>query len=212
MFSQLNRDKLGCSLDLATPLGAALLLRLVAKCDVVIEGFDAAERERLGLTYDALRATRRDVIVASVRGVDEAKSTLADIVTGTAAAAATCAALLHRRDTGEGQQIEVDARDCARSFRDGAPADASLPARGDLLADARLREPCPSGGRFFEPVSSMSGVEEIPALPWRFSLTPCHIRLPSPEPGEHNRYVFAGLLGLSEAEIGVLQREGVIGS
>ena len=99
LFRQLNRNKLGCTLDFATPRGAALLQRLVARCDVVVEGFDAPERERLGLTYDALRAARPDIILASVRGFDGNASTPGDIVAGTAAAAAVCAALLHHRDT-----------------------------------------------------------------------------------------------------------------
>ena len=205
LFRQLNRNKLGCTLDFTTPRGAALLLRLAARCDVVVEGFDAAARERLRLSYDAFHVARGDIVVASVGGLDGANSTLGDVVAGTAAAAAVCAALLHHRETGEGQHVEVDARDCALSFR-GVSGAARLPPREALLADPHLRE-----RRFFEPVSSMGGVEETPALPWRLSLTPCHVRLPAPEPGEHNRYVFAGLLGLSEAEMEDLQRDGVIG-
>jgi crotonobetainyl-CoA:carnitine CoA-transferase CaiB-like acyl-CoA transferase len=205
LFRQLNRNKLGCALDFATPRGADLLRRLVTRCDVVIEGFDPAGRERLGITYETLRATRPDIIVASVRGFDGNTSTPGDVVAGTAAAAAVCAALLHHRDTGEGQHVEVDARNCALSFR-GVSA-ARLPMREEVSADARLRE-----RRFFEPVSHLGGVEEMPALPWRFSLTPCHVRLPAPEPGEHNRYVFADLLGLSEAEIEDLAHEGAIGA
>ena len=203
LFRQLNRNKLGCTLDFATPRGAALLQRLVARCDVVVEGFDAPERGRLGLTYDALRAARPDIIVASVRGAGGSVSTPLDIVAGTAAAAAVCAALLCHRDRGEGQHVEVDARDCALSFR--GVAAARVPAGDDVSRDARLRE-----RRFFEPVSHMGGVEEMPALPWRFSLTPCHVRLPAPEPGEHNRYVLAGLLGLSEEEMAELERGRII--
>jgi crotonobetainyl-CoA:carnitine CoA-transferase CaiB-like acyl-CoA transferase len=205
LFRQLNRNKLGCTLDFATPRGTRLLQRLVAPCDVVIEGFDAPERGRLGLTYDALRAARPDIIVASVRGFDGNASTPGDVVAGTAAAAAVCAALLHHRDTGEGQHVEVNARDCALNFR-GVSA-ARLPVREEVSADARLRE-----RRFLEPVSHLGGVEEMPALPWRFSLTPCHVRLPAPEPGEHNRYVLADLLGLSEAEMEDLARGGVVGA
>jgi len=205
-YRQVNRNKLGCTLDFATPSGAGLLRRLVSLCDVVIDGFDATEREQLGLNYDALRASRPDLIVASIDGGHGRDSSLDDVVAGTAAAAAACAALLHHRDTGEGQHVEVDARDCLRSFVGGSGGVVSLPAREELPADSRLRE-----RRFFEPVSTMSGVEEMPALPWRFSLTPCHVRLPAPEPGQHNRYVF-GLLGLSEAEMADLEREGVIGA
>ena len=206
LFRQLNRNKLGCALDFATPRGADLLQRLVARCDVAVEGFGPSGRERLGITYDALRAARPDIVLASVRGFDGNSSTPGDVVAGTAAAAAVCAALLHHRDTGEGQQVEVDARDCALGFR-GVPAVVRLSPREELLADPRLR-----ARRIFEPVSHLGGVEEMPALPWRFSLTPCHVRLPAPEPGEHNRYVFADLLGLSEREIEDLERGSVIGA
>jgi len=205
LFQQLNRNKLGCALDFASTRGAALLQRLVARCDVVIEGLDAPERERLALTYDTLRAARPDVIVASVRGAGGSVSTPLDIVAGTAGAAAVCAALLRHRDRGEGQHVEVDAHDCALSFQ-GVTA-AQVPAHDGVSSDVRLRE-----RRFLEPVAHRGGVEEMPALPWRFSLTPCHVRLPAPEPGEHNRYVFGELLGLSEGDMADLEREGIIGA
>jgi crotonobetainyl-CoA:carnitine CoA-transferase CaiB-like acyl-CoA transferase len=35
--------------------------------------------------------------------------------------------------------------------------------------------------------------------------------MPSPSFGEHNRYVFGKLLGLSDEEIGALEEEGVTG-
>ena len=203
-FRQLNRDKLGCGLDFAMPEGAELVRRLVALCDVVVEGFDASERERLGLGYDALRELRPDIVVASISGTDAggASATFADIGAGTAAAAAVCVALLHLRDTGEGQHVAVDAAACASAL--GQPR---LPSREQLLADSRLRE-----RGFFEPVAHReSGVLEMAALPWRLSLTSCHVRLPAPEPGQHNGYVLAGLLGLSDEEIAALEAKGVVG-
>jgi crotonobetainyl-CoA:carnitine CoA-transferase CaiB-like acyl-CoA transferase len=201
-FLQLNRDKLGCALDFATPAGAALLRRLITLCDVVVEGFDAAERERLGLDYDALHTIRPDLIVASVGGSTPETATVGDIVAGTAAAGAICVALLHHRDTGAGQHVQLDAASVATGFGKSA----ALPSRQQALADARLRE-----RRFFESVShAREGVVAMPALPWRLGLTPCHVRLPAPQPGEHNRYVFAGLLGLSDAEIADLEEKDVI--
>jgi crotonobetainyl-CoA:carnitine CoA-transferase CaiB-like acyl-CoA transferase len=66
--------------------------------------------------------------------------------------------------------------------------------------------------RLFEPVSHPDGqIEEMAGLTWRFSETPAHVRLPAPRPGEHNRYVFGDLLGLSSQEMAELEREGVIG-
>ncbi len=203
-FRQLNRDKLGCALDFATPRGAELVRRVVAICDVVVEGFDAPERERLGLGYHALSALRPDIVVASITGTDAdgANATFADIAAGTAAAAAVCVALLHLRDTGDGQHVVVDAAALASAFA------ARLPSREQLLADSRLRE-----RRFFEPVSHVEGgVIDMPALPWRLGMTPCHVRLPAPEPGQHNRYVLASLLGLSDEEIAALEEKGIVGA
>jgi crotonobetainyl-CoA:carnitine CoA-transferase CaiB-like acyl-CoA transferase len=202
VFRQVNRNKLGCALDFSTEHGAELLRRLAARCDVVVEGLEASGRERLGFGYEALRTLRGDIVVVSVAGDDG----VGGVVAGTAAAAAIFAALMHRRDTGEGQHVEVDPADCLRSFGGTSKGDARLPTRESALADARLRE-----RGFFEPVSATSGVVEMPVLPWRFGLAPCHVRLPAPELGEHNRYVLGDLLGLSAAELAELERERVIG-
>jgi crotonobetainyl-CoA:carnitine CoA-transferase CaiB-like acyl-CoA transferase len=190
LFRQLNRDKLGCLFDFGLPEGRDTLRRLVSRCDVVIEGYEPAERERLGLTYEALSEARPDIILASITGTRPGASTPLDIVAGTAAAAAVSAALMHHRDSGEGQHVEVDARECAASFQGVGRASLSPPQ--DLLSNDQLRK-----RGFLEPVSSRSESDEMPALPWRFSLTPCHVRLPAPGPGEHNRYVFEELLGLT---------------
>jgi len=190
----LNRNKLGCALDLSHPRGRDLLLRLAARSNVVVESLTAGERERLGLTYEALRAARPDIIVASVGGPEEETSiSVADVTTGTAAAGAVCAALLHHRRTGSGLRIEISARETART----------RPPLPDLHPKDRL---------LLEPVSLPDGrIEEMAGLPWRFSETPAHVRLPAPRPGEHNRYVFGDLLGLSSQEMAELEREGVIG-
>jgi crotonobetainyl-CoA:carnitine CoA-transferase CaiB-like acyl-CoA transferase len=190
----LNRNKLGYTLDLSHPRGRDLLLRLAARSNVVVESLTAGKRERLGLTHEAFQAARRDIIVASISGSEEETSiSVADVATGTAAAGAVCAALLHHRRTGRGLRIEISARATART-----PA---------LSPDPHSQE-----RRLFEPVSLPDErIEEMAGLPWRFSETPAHVRLPAPRPGEHNRYVFGDLLGLSSPEMAELEREGVIG-
>jgi len=193
LYLHLNRNKLGCSLDLSHPLGRELLLRLAARSNVVVEGFGGG-RERLGLTDEAFRETHPDIIVASVGGPEgETGISVADVADGTAAAAAVCAALLHHRRTGRGLRIDISARGTAQT--------AALP--WDSHSEDR---------RLFEPVSLPDGqIEEMAGLPWRFSETPAHVRLPAPRRGEHNRYVFSDLLGLSSPETAELEREGVIG-
>jgi crotonobetainyl-CoA:carnitine CoA-transferase CaiB-like acyl-CoA transferase len=193
LYLHLNRNKLACSLDLSHPRGRELLLRLAARSNVVVEGLAAGERERLGLTYEAFQAAQRDIIVASVGDLKEETSiSVADVTIGTAAAGAVCAALLHHRRTGSGLRIEIGARETART-----PL---------LRSNPHLQE-----RRLFEPVSHPDGrIEEMARLPWRLSETPAHVRLPAPQPGEHNRYVFGDLLGLSSQEMADLEQEGVI--
>jgi crotonobetainyl-CoA:carnitine CoA-transferase CaiB-like acyl-CoA transferase len=195
LYLHLNRNKLACSLDVSHPHGRELLLRLAARSNVVVESLTAGEREQLGLTYEALREARPDIIVASVGDSEkEASISLADVTTGTAAAGAVCAALLLHRHTGRGLRIEISARGTART--------------PPLSPDPHSQE-----RRLFEPVSHPDGqIEEMARLPWRFSETPAHVRLPAPRPGEHNRYVFGDLLGLSSPEMADLERDGVIGT
>lgn len=78
----------------------------------------------------------------------------------------------------------------------------------EVFADPHLR-----ARDFYESVShSVAGVWEVEGVHWRLSESPGHIRLPAPAFGEHNGYVLGDLLGLSEAEIAVLEAEGVTGA
>jgi len=148
-FNHYNRNKYGCAIDCAHPKGLDLTLRLVARCDVVIENYRADVLESLGLTYDALRAAKEDVILVSmpshglwgpdahrigygthieqlsglvsVSGYPDgppqrSSVSYGDPVAGATAAAATIAALLHRRMTGRGQHIEVAQIEAMLSF------------------------------------------------------------------------------------------------
>lgn len=64
-FNNFNSNKLSISLNLRHPEGKALALRLVSKCDIVVENFAGGVMARLGLGYDDLRAVRPDVIMIS---------------------------------------------------------------------------------------------------------------------------------------------------
>ncbi len=64
----LHRNKRSLSVDLKTPQGMEVLLRLVKRSDVVVENFRASVKERLGLTYEALSAVNPRVILASISG------------------------------------------------------------------------------------------------------------------------------------------------
>lgn len=67
-FNDYNRDKKSLTLDLAHELGKETFLRLVAKCDVVIENYRAEVLDNLGLGYDVLRNVKPDIILISMAG------------------------------------------------------------------------------------------------------------------------------------------------
>jgi crotonobetainyl-CoA:carnitine CoA-transferase CaiB-like acyl-CoA transferase len=65
-FNHLNRNKLGCTLELSHPRGRELFLKLVALSDAVIEDHGTGVVEGLGLSYDVLRQARPDIILVSM--------------------------------------------------------------------------------------------------------------------------------------------------
>jgi benzylsuccinate CoA-transferase BbsF subunit len=65
MFHNYNRGKLGITVDLQHPGAPALLGRLVARSDVVLENFSPGVLRRIGLHYEALRALRPDLVMIS---------------------------------------------------------------------------------------------------------------------------------------------------
>jgi crotonobetainyl-CoA:carnitine CoA-transferase CaiB-like acyl-CoA transferase len=70
-FNQWNQGKRSVRLNLAHPEAIAVAKRLVAECDVVLDNFATGVMERLGLGYEALRAVKPDLIVASISGYGE---------------------------------------------------------------------------------------------------------------------------------------------
>jgi crotonobetainyl-CoA:carnitine CoA-transferase CaiB-like acyl-CoA transferase len=62
----INRNKRDMTLDLKAPEGAAVLKRLVAGADVLIENFRTGTMESFGLGYDALSAINPRLIYCSV--------------------------------------------------------------------------------------------------------------------------------------------------
>ena len=64
----LHRNKRSLCVDLKTADGAAVLQRLLARSDVVVENFRADVKRRLGLSYEQLRHARPGIILASISG------------------------------------------------------------------------------------------------------------------------------------------------
>ena len=61
-----NRNKRGIALNLKTPEGVALVGRLVADADVLIENFRTGTMDEFGLGYDALAAINPRLIYCSI--------------------------------------------------------------------------------------------------------------------------------------------------
>ena len=61
-----ERNKLGITLELKTPMGIELFKELVSHADVVTENFSVGTMERLGLAYEDLRRVKPDIIYASI--------------------------------------------------------------------------------------------------------------------------------------------------
>lgn len=65
-FNTVNRNKRGITLDLAKPRGNALLKRLVAESDVVVENYSAGVLPKLGLSYEVLREVNPQLVMISM--------------------------------------------------------------------------------------------------------------------------------------------------
>jgi len=67
-FGSVNRNKRSVTLDLKSEEARATLLTLIDGADVVVENYRAGVMERLGLSYEALRARNPKLVYAAIRG------------------------------------------------------------------------------------------------------------------------------------------------
>ena len=67
-FQNLHRNKRGLTLDLKSPDGVAVLKRLVAQADVIVDNFRPDVMGRLGLGYATLQKINPRLIYASISG------------------------------------------------------------------------------------------------------------------------------------------------
>ncbi len=66
VFLAVNRGKRSLLLDIKSPDGKEALLRLVETADVVIESFPPGLGEKLGITFEALKARNPRILMASI--------------------------------------------------------------------------------------------------------------------------------------------------
>jgi formyl-CoA transferase len=67
-FLSANRGKRSAAIDFATPEGAALVRKLAAQSDVMVENFKVGGLQKFGLDAASLRAANPRLIVASITG------------------------------------------------------------------------------------------------------------------------------------------------
>ena len=67
-FMMMNRNKRGIAIDLKQADGKAVLRRLLARSDVVIENYRKGTMERLGLGYETLKADNPGLIYCEISG------------------------------------------------------------------------------------------------------------------------------------------------
>ena len=67
-FLNLHRNKRAMTLNLKSPEAIAILRRLVAEADVLVENFRPDVKDRLGIGYEAMRAVNPRLVYASISG------------------------------------------------------------------------------------------------------------------------------------------------
>ena len=67
-FTGVNRNKRSLTLDIATPDGQALALRLIARCDILVENFKVGALAKYGLAYEQLKERFPGLIYCSITG------------------------------------------------------------------------------------------------------------------------------------------------
>src|SRR5574344_2115647 len=67
-FTSCNRNKRSITLDIAHPEGQALLRKMAAEADVVVENFKVGGLKQYGLDYESLKAINPRLIYCSITG------------------------------------------------------------------------------------------------------------------------------------------------
>src|SRR6195952_5957621 len=67
-FQNLHRNKRSLTLNLKSPDGVAVMKRLVAQADVVVENYRPDVKFRLGVDYESLKAVNPRIVYASISG------------------------------------------------------------------------------------------------------------------------------------------------
>ena len=67
-FKVVNRGKKSVTLDLRTPIGAAILKRLVKDADIVLENYRTGTLKKWGIDYDVLSEINPGLVMLKITG------------------------------------------------------------------------------------------------------------------------------------------------
>ncbi len=67
-FQNVHRNKRGMTLNLKSPEGVAILKKLVARADVLVENYRPDVKDRLGIGYETMAAINPRLVYASISG------------------------------------------------------------------------------------------------------------------------------------------------
>ena len=70
-FQNVHRNKRGMTLNLKSAEGVAILKKLVARADVLVENYRPDVKDKLGIGYETLAAVNPRLVYASISGYGE---------------------------------------------------------------------------------------------------------------------------------------------
>jgi len=73
-FASVNRNKKSIGIDLKTPEGRELVLKLCDNADAVVENYRGGVMDRLGLSYETLHARNPKLVYATIRGFGDVRT------------------------------------------------------------------------------------------------------------------------------------------
>lgn len=73
-FASVNRNKKSIAIDLKTPEGRELVMKLCEGADAIVENYRGGVMDRLGLSYEALRERNPKLVYATIRGFGDPRT------------------------------------------------------------------------------------------------------------------------------------------
>ena len=152
-FGLYNRNKRSITLDLKSDRGKEILWRLVGRSDVFIQNLAPGAVDRLGFSWDAVRAANPRMVYVNISGFGKGDSrraydgvvqaasgvmdmtgqpdgppalsgvAIGDLEAALFAAYATVSALMLATRTGEGTEVDVAMMDCLLAVQSGVAAE-----------------------------------------------------------------------------------------